>query len=144
MKKFILSAVCLAMASISYAAVQPPLDLRGNSIYTADFVGVIPCVTTASTGVECTTGRGAVYGVIVSSDVQTNFLIMRDSGTANVTSSTMAFVYNQLGGNVSGSVPYYTFPRPIQFLNGLSINLNSGCTAGGQWTILYRPLKATE
>ena len=151
MKKLILAAAFVTgLSALSMAAVQPPLDLRGNALYTADWVGTVPCVIFSTNAVECTTGRGAVYGVVIGSPtaLASEFLVLRDSNTANTTSSSFTVVTAQSNGvaqSTVGATVIQTFPRPIQFLNGLSANMPlPGPGVGEVWTILYRPLKATE
>lgn len=153
MKKWIFLGGLAAffLTSRVQAAVQTPLDSQGHTLPTVDFVGAIPCGIDSSTGttaVLCASGRAVVYGAIASSITATDFIVLRDSGTANVTSSTATVIFAAgTGSNSSGANTTQTikFPVPLQFLNGISVNDNSAPSSGAaRWTLLYRPLKATE
>lgn len=132
-------------------AVNPPRDSQGVSLPTIDFVGAKSCVIGNSTGtavVLCATGRVVVYGVIVSSVPTTDFVVFRDTSTANFTSSTATVVYaSGSNSNATGvATQFFLFPVPMKFSSGLSINASVAPTAGNgsSWTILYRPMNATE
>lgn len=132
-------------------AVSPPRDAYGTSLPTIDFVGAIPCSIANSTGtnqVLCASGRSVVYGVVASSVASTDFLVLRDSNTANLTSSTGTIVYaNGTDASATGvATQTFRFPVPIKFTNGISANVSVAPTSGTGpvWTILYRPLLATE
>jgi hypothetical protein len=114
----------------------------------------LPCAITAATGtaaVLCGTAqRGEVFGVIISSTpnlTQGIYVVLRDSNTANTTSSSFTEVGVQPNGTTQvlpGSTIVQTFPRPIQYTNGLSANMTATPQNNEVWTILYRPLAATE
>ena len=140
MKKVFLFLLALIAVS-TVEAVNPPKDQRGNTLPTIDWVGASPCVIDASHGagaVGCSTGTAIVYGVIASSVAGTNFLVFRDSATANVASSTAAIVYPVGSSFGSNTTQLIRFPVPLKFNNGISANLNTTVQTGGIWTILYR------
>lgn len=148
MKLFLGLVALLAIVTVnSHAAVNPPRDTNGNSLSSIDWVGATPCTLLNSTAQLCFSGRGAIYGVVVSSDSGANYVIMRDSDTANSTSSSFTVVNaTGSGANASGvgTTQMMKFPVPVQVSNGLSVNLGNNPPVGGQWMILYRKLEATE
>ena len=92
MRKFLFcTALALTlMAGKVGASVNPPSDERGNSLYTADFVGVNVASIDSSTGTSLiminstgtggsSTGRAIVYGVIASSIAQTDYIVLKDT-----------------------------------------------------------------
>lgn len=158
MKKFLLFLAAGLLSAATWAgAVPAPVDARGNALTSIDWVGALPCSIDGSTGTTAilcgSVGRGVVYGVIATSITLSDFLVFRDTNTANLTSSTAAIVYNSpQGQNISTANPWnpYTnlikLPVPIQFRNGIGVNDAAAPTSNGisRWTILYRPLTATE
>lgn len=154
MKKLLLAL--FLSASFAYeasAAVQAPRDQRGVVLDTIDWVGAIPCNIDASTGtvaVLCgSTGRNVVYGVIASSVVATSYLVFRDSATANTSTFIKATVFGSGSDSVTSgaaTTQFFRFPVPLLFDNGISVNASFTPSASGRsmWTILYRPLTATE
>lgn len=77
-------------------------------------------------------GAGVVYGIVMSTGAVTNYVILRDSATAN-TSSTPALT--PLLFTASNQV--IEFPKPLRIYNGLSINLGAAETYTGV-TVMYR------
>lgn len=154
MKKWILLSgfISLSLISVAKAAVPTPLDQQGHTVPVIDWVGAIPCSIDVSTGVNAvlcgSAGRGIVYGVIASSIAATDFLVFRDSTSANLTSSTLTVVFaNGTGANATGNstTQLIKFPVPIKFSNGISVNDFTAPAGNTQrWTILYRPMTATE
>lgn len=152
MKKFLYALMLvLGVASVSTAAVKPPKDDRGITLPVVEFVGVKTCVINTSTGtnaVLCATGKGLAYGVLISSPISVaDWVVLRDSATANTTSSSFTVVGTQPEGPAqvyAGASLMRKFPFPLQFTNGLSVNSVLSPQNGELWTILYRPLSATE
>ena len=151
-KKLLLTLVFLGL-SVAHlqASVSPPRGSDGKTLPTVDWVGAIPCSVDSSTGtnaVLCASGRAVVYGVIISSVANTHYMVLRDSATANTTSSTATIVFaNGSNANSTGEASQmFRFTVPIRFTNGISVNLSNTPTTGNgpRWTILYRPLTATE
>lgn len=150
-KLLLLVSLLFGMSLKTWAAVGAPRDSIGFPLDTIDWVGAIPCNIGTSTGtnsVLCGSGRIVVYGVIASSVPTTDFLVMRDTATANQTSSTATIVFaNGTGASATGvATQTFKFPVPMKFSNGLSINAIPAPTSpnGPGWTVLYRPLAATE
>lgn len=146
MKKYLLLALfTLALTSVE-ASVRTPVDTRGFTVPTVDWVGAIPCGVDSSTGtnsVLCGSGAGIVYGVIASSLAATDFITFRDSATANASSIALHSVFaTGTGANASGAstTQLIKLPRPIKFSNGISVTASAapGSTRS-RWTILYRP-----
>ena len=141
----------LMALSTAHAAVGAPRDTKGNSLNTIDFVGAIPCTIDSSTSTRAvlcgSAERAIVYGIIFSSSASTNFVVLRDTNTANSSSAAAAFIYNDdNGADESGEATLMQrFPVPMRFTNGISANVNAAMSGtGSAVTILYRPLKATE
>lgn len=151
-KLFYVLGLALTLSGLAHAAVQAPRDQRGQVLDTINWVGAIPCGIDSSTGtnvVLCgSAGRGAVYGVIVSSVATTDYIVFRDSATANTTSNVVTSVFASGSGSINSgasTTQLIKFPVPIKFTNGISVNANSAPgTTRSRWTILYRPLTATE
>lgn len=148
-KLFLFLFTTLALSAV-HATVNAPTDRQGRALSTIDFVGAIPCridSSTATNAVLCgSAGRNIVYGVIVTSVAATNFLVFRDSATANTSSGISVSLLAETGSEDEGAATtlIHEFPVPIRFLNGISVN-NTGTLVGeGSWTILYRPMSATE
>lgn len=151
MKKAFLFLLSVIAVSLSYGAVEAPRDTKGDTLNTIDWVGALPCRIDSSTGtnaVLCGSAntRNVVYGVIVTSVTATNFIVLRDTNTAN-TSSTKALSLladNEHEDEGVATSMMVKFPVPMLFTNGISINASVAPAGEGSWTILYRPLKATE
>lgn len=135
--KMLFKASLLAMGlSISaFAADRVPVDTKGDATNPA-YAGSGSCLITASTGtnaVLCASGAGIVLGVYGSSVATTDQLVMRDSATANTSSTPLLIV-----DLTALSKPAQMFPR---FKNGLSVNAAVAPTAAGTatpaWTVIY-------
>ena len=148
MKMFYGVLALLAVITVTAnASVNPPRDTNGQTLPTIDWVGATACTLYATGGTLCFSGRGAIYGVVVSSDAVGNYAVFRDSNTGNTSSSSFTVVHaHGTGSNVVGvgTTQLFRFPVPVQVTNGLSVNLGSNPPVGGQWMILYRKLAATE
>ena len=153
MKKFYIAALLLmGVAAKGWSAVGAPQDTRGTALATIDWVGAIPCNIDSATGtiaVTCLQGRGMVYGVIASSIATSTFLTFKDTATSMAGSlaiATSAVVWgsgSESNASGAGTTQVFTFPSPIRFLKGIMIQTNTA-PSGGYWTILYRPMAATE
>jgi hypothetical protein len=139
MKKFLLLALVLSVGSVANASIRTAKDDLGHTIQNVNLVGADTCLVVTTTPVLCTSGAGFVYGVIASSVATTDYLVIRDSATAN-TSSTM--LVPSVWGVVAGTVQ--TFPAPAKFTNGLSININNASTGVGGWTVIYKKKVSTD
>jgi hypothetical protein len=151
MKKFLLAVFAvLGLTTVSMAGVSAPKDQSGETLPTMDFVGADTCrLTSADTtsGKLCFSGKGQVYGVSVSSDAATNFMVLRDSATANTSSTPSLILWNTSGG---ANTQLQVLPAPAKFSNGLSANVAATIPAAGslgaqsEWVIYYRKQSATE
>lgn len=150
MKKIFLFLFSALAFSTVHARVRAPVDFRGTAVTTVDWVGAIPCGVDSSTGtnaVLCASGRSIIYGVIISSVAATDFLVIRDSATANTTSTALHAVWGAGTGSVASgasTTQLITFPKPLKVTNGISINASvaPGSTRS-RWTLLYRPMDDT-
>jgi hypothetical protein len=141
----------LFVSGSAFAGVKAPKDANGSTLPTIDFVGAETCRLTSAdstNGKSCSATPAVVYGVLVSSDSATNYMVFRDSATAN-TSSTVKFVLWNDDQNADEDVTktlIHRFPVPVKFSNGISANVNAAISAGTQsdWIVIYRPLTATE
>jgi hypothetical protein len=87
-------------------------------------------VLASATAVLVVSGPGSVHEIVLSSG--TSFVVLRDSGTAN--SSSTALMPNV----AMTTVPQvFKFDPPIPFRNGLSMNLSAGNTNEGV-SVLYQ------
>ena len=138
MKSIINIALLLTMG-LSISAFGAPLsDLspieQKGGITPMSYAGASTCVISNSTGtnaVLCDTGAGIVLDIHTSSITSTSQLVMRDSATANTTSTVLDAVD-------ASARPVLVYPR---YKNGLSVNVTPAADAGtGRWTIIYKPL----
>lgn len=152
MKKVFLFLLSVLAVSLSYGAVNAPKDTKGESLDTIDWIGALPCNIDASTGtqpalcgaINITKRKYVVYGVMYSGIPVSNYLVFRDTNTANTTSSTAAVVFasssTQFAGGTS-TTGFFKFPVPLRFTNGVSVNVNVAPASGlERWTIFYRPV----
>lgn len=126
------SFLTVGLSLSAFAADSTPVDTKGNETPAA-YAGSSTCMITSSTGtaaVLCTSGSGIILQVIASSVTTTDYLTLRDSATANTTSTELSRIQN------SGLPGIYVYPR---FKNGLSVNASAipGPGASGAWTIIY-------
>lgn len=151
-KKLILLFLSALAVSGVHAAVQAPRSTQGQTLSSIDWVGAIPCGIDSSTGtnaVLCASGRAMVYGVIISSVATTDYIVFRDSNTANTSSTAAGITWGSGTGSIASgasTTQLIRFPVPMKFSNGISVNASSspGSTTRARWTILYRPMSATE
>lgn len=125
--------------SASFAADNVPTNTLGGQTEPV-YAGASSCMITNSTGTTnllCTSGAGIILGIYGSSVAVTDQLVIRDSNTANSTSSPLIAV-----DLTALSKPAQMFPR---FVNGLAVKLSVAPTAGNgvseaipAWTIVYR------
>lgn len=140
MKKLFRASLLTVGLSISVMAADlVPTDHKGN-VTLPEYAGVNSCQITSSTGtnaVLCDTGAGILLGIYGSSVAATDQLVVRDSATAN-TSSTRLLIVDL----TALSKPAQLFPR---YKNGLSVNASISPTPPGvantpAWTVIYRAL----
>ena len=147
MKKLLLAVVAVLMSGPAFASVSAPKDSQGDTLPTIDFVGADTCrLSSASTTAAslCVSGAGMVYGVVASSCAITNYVVMRDSATANTSSTPLATnVCEDSGADEDGTL-LFKYPAPLKFSNGLSANMNATLTGAGEVIILYRKRTAAE
>lgn len=131
MKKSYIAALLAVGLSISaFAADIVPQNQQGVQTEPR-YAGSKTCLITVSTGtnpVLCATGAGIILQVIESSPSVANYLALRDSATANVTSSSLTVL---TGSALSGT---FIYPR---FNNGLSANVIAALTSPQAFTIIY-------
>lgn len=132
----LIKASFLAMGlSVSAFADTIPVNSKGSEMNPA-YAGVKTCEITNSTGtnaVLCATGSGIILDVFASSVAATDTIVMRDSATANTTSTVL---FSATQSSVDKALRIY--PR---FKNGLSVNALVAPTPGSvsrpNWTIVY-------
>jgi hypothetical protein len=71
----------------------------------------------SASAVEVCASAAVLYSVVTSTAATTDFVVFRDSDTAN-TSSTIAFQLSP-SATIAGQT---TFDPPLQFVNGISVN----------------------
>ena len=134
-----LSAGLSIPAFAAKGALDTPVNLKGTESHPS-YSGVSTCVITNSTdtrAVLCDTGSGIVLDIIGSSVAATDQIVVRDSATAN-TSSTVLYRLDKAALAEKPNV----FPR---YKNGLSVNAAVAATAAGpanvpNWIVIYLPL----
>lgn len=132
MKSVYKAALLVVGLSISALATDTiPVDTHGGFTF-PNYAGAKTCtinVATGTTAAECFTGAGVILQIINADFVSsTESIVLRDSNTANVTSSTLS-VHSQ--ASLAGT---YIYPRVV---NGLSVNALSNPTGNDTWTIIY-------
>jgi hypothetical protein len=133
MKKLLRASILTVGLSISaFAAERIPVDTKGG-VTIPEYAGISTCMITSATTtlpVLCVTGSGIVLDIVGSSVVATSYLTLRDSATANTSSTELLRVSDE---DLAGM---RIFPR---FKNGLSVNASStaGPGATGAWTVIY-------
>lgn len=132
----------LVLVSASSFAVTKPVDQQGHPIESIDLVGADSTRLTISTGTSAVLAEnepGLVYGVVASSCAVSNYVVLRDSATANTTSTPLLTVWcEDSGADEDGSL-FFKLPVPIKFANGLSINMNAALTGAGEVVVITRP-----
>ena len=140
MKRLIVSSLfILGLVTASYAAVPVPTDKQNVQIGDPRWGGASTCVIDQTTGTNdllCATGKGVIFGVLVSSSAGASsaYITFRDTATANHTSTVLGAV---APGNSAAS-PLTQFPLSIKFVNGLNATMGSSAGKLETWTILYR------
>lgn len=142
MKKLLTFGFALLIGAAVHAAnenFKVPLDIGNIPDPGLRSAGVNNLVLVTSTNAALATDadgttitRGFVHYVIVPSSetvsaVNSHFVIMRDTGTANLTSTVMA--PRIWAGDLDNRTPQILyFDPPIPFYNGLSLNLGPAAT----------------
>lgn len=142
MKRLFLLLSVLFVANAANGAVTVPVDQKGNAA-DIEYAGASTCnIRNTASAVLCASGQGVVYGVIITSMPVMNTLVLRDSDTANTTSSSFTAVQPNGDGATAtgiGTMVIRKFPVPLKFSNGLSADGSGNAVpVGGEWTILYR------
>jgi hypothetical protein len=133
MNKWLTASILTLGLSISVSAADlVPVNTKGEQTH-PQYAASSTCMLTASSTtlpVLCATGSGIVLQVIASSVTTTDYIVMRDTATQNVTSTEL------LRLSASGIAGTYVYPR---FKNGLSVNASAtpGPGATGAWTVIY-------
>lgn len=153
MKKLILVASLLVACAVpSFAATATTrkfkvhTDINGVSAMTPKWSGVNNLVLVTSTSAALATDidgntitDGFIDYVVIpssftgqSATTGTSFLVMRDTATANLTSTILTpyiVSYSASGLSTAPVSQMLTFDPPIPFKNGLSVNLGPALTA---------------
>jgi len=139
MKRLLISLMLvLGFATASYAAIPVPKDSNNLQIGNPLWAGAASYdmgTATGTTDVLVATGKGIIFGVIVSSSTgaSSDFITFRDSATANHTSGVLFVGAVQNSATVQ---PFY--PVSVKFVNGISATMNAATGNNEHWTILYR------
>lgn len=137
MKKLVAGLfLALGLSIPASAAQSSPRNSTGVELQ-PNYAGVSTCEITAGTGTAallCTTGSGIILDVAASSVASTDAIVLRDSATANTTSTVLYSIDKN-----SLDKAQRIFPR---FKNGLSANALVAPTAIGaasrpNWVIVY-------
>jgi hypothetical protein len=117
-KKLLAVSLVVALAGMAYAAP----GVRGAKGYKN--------ITASATaiGVCLAPGGGALYSVVASTGAATDYIVFRDSNTANTTSTELI----RIGQGVA-TLTNVTFDPPIQFKNGIVANAPA-TTGSVVWT----------
>lgn len=121
-KLFVAALLTLGWATMAQAAEETQ-EIRA-SVYLS---------TTNAPASLAVTGPGVVYGITCSTGAATNFVVMRDTGTLNFTSTELL---PKIGLSTSVGQTF-TFPKPIRFTNGLEVNMGA-TTVDAECAVLYR------
>lgn len=139
MNKLFVAFLTVGLSISAFGADLVPSDTKGG-VTEPSYAGASSCEITAGTStraVLCDTGKGLILDVFVSSMASTDPLVLRDSATANTSSTRLLTVDSTSVGAI-----HHVYPR---YYNGLSANALVAPTAAGvgsnpSWTIIYRPL----
>lgn len=84
-------------------------------------------------GIRVFNGAGAVYGVTLSSGAVANYVVLRDSNTANTSSPELLprLMF------ITGAAQNLTFVNPLRIYNGLVVQ-QGNATANEGFTVYYR------
>lgn len=107
MKKLLLAASLLVMGQAAFAAS----GVRGAKAYK------VINVSASASGACLASGGGALYSVLASTGATSDYVVIRDSNTANTTSAE----FMRVGLNTT-SYTQVSFDPPVQFRNGISVN----------------------
>jgi len=140
MRRIILSlGLVLGMVSASYSAIPVPTDKQNAQVIDPRWAGASVCDMSISSGTQdvlCATGKGVIFGVIVSSSAGASslFVTLRDTATANHSSSVLSV--HTAANSVASTL--LTFPVSIKFVNGLNATMSAAPGSNEHWEILYR------
>ena len=115
--------IVLGVISVAFLAVSvnAAIAARGAKAYKT--------INFSATAQELCSGPGAVYAVWASSAAVTDYVVLRDSATANTSSTAAIQVSPSATLNTQN-----TFDPPVQFNNGISVN----APATNRWTtVIY-------
>lgn len=153
-KLFLFFALLLATQGVRASIPAPRAD-NGDVLPTIDWVGADVCVIDAvatTAPLVCSSASVVIYGIIASNAAIGDYATFRSTNLAATTIvSTSAIVYVSTNGfNAFGagaglaSSFVYKFPVPIKMTNGLNVKLSATVAAPGNWTVLYRKVRASE
>lgn len=138
MKYFYSTLLAVGLSIPAFAATSVPIGVSEKPSFDPKYAGVSTCEITNATGTSallCTTGSGIILDIVGSSVATTDPIVMRDSATANTT-STVLYTIDQ-----KSIATTRVYPR---FKNGLSVNAmvaapaSSGTNASRPaWVIVY-------
>lgn len=153
MKKLsFLLAMALFFTGGVRASVIPPVDARGNSLYSTEFVGALATSIDASTGTAAviinstgtfgiSMGPAIVYAVITSSINQGDYIVFKDTTgigdtgvmlstkMAGLSLTTAAVVGNQWQVAVTSGLAQWPYPTVNMFKFPVPIQFTSGILA---------------
>lgn len=99
----------IGTVSLSHAAAA----VRGGKPYKS--------INFSATAVIACKGPAVLYSVVSSTGATSDYVVFRDSATANTSSTPVVRV-----GLATTGVTNVTFDPPIQFVNGISVNAPAG------------------
>lgn len=149
MKGLFIAVLALVVAAPSFAAVKAPKDTSGAVLPTIDFVGADTCRVDNSTGtnaIVCASGSGLVIGVSFTAAYSSSTLVLRDSATANTSSTPLWTALAETDREDEGTAVtlMHKLPAPIKFANGLTVNSSAALGTGAEVIVIYRKHAATE
>lgn len=123
MKKLFVLALLLLGAAMNVKAAEETQEVRA-SVYLS---------TAAAPGALAITGAGVVYGVQCSTGAVTNYLVLSDTNTVNVTTEGLMPRFML----ITSASQTFTFPKPIRVTNGLMARMLATTTDAG-CSVFYR------
>lgn len=105
-KKLVLASLILVLGAVSSHAAGTFRGPKGKKQVNASATAVLACP-----------GVGVVYSVVVGTGAVTDFVVLRDSNTANTSSTPTITVAPR-----TATETQVTFDPPIIFTNGISVN----------------------
>lgn len=109
MRKSLIKSLALVLGlGLATSAFAAPGVRGAKGVRTVNF---------SATAVLACRGPATVYSVILSSGAATDYAVLRDSNTANTTSSPVVSI-----PHITTGVTQLTFDPPIIFANGVSFN----------------------